>query len=186
MESDSQFLLPPAVPANTQGRCAHIRRRHLQPPQPSPGIAPRAPGASPGWHSPAVPLCRCPRSASSGQGDLSRAGSAAGQPRREKAALAALISAWGGTAVGWQRGMARGSPLRDHPAALVGNESSGRLSPARCPAPTSSQLWHTASVHWETARTCPTQKGAFPAKIVSAFVSDPAESEALLVHRITL
>lgn len=161
-----------------------LKRCPLSPGQPWCAPVPASPPV-PAWGTCAPPSLQC---------DLSRAGSAAGQPQREKTAIAfpliSTLSGWRDTrGVGAGTGAARtaqGVTPRLLPKSCSdgGTRFQGRLIPFGAP------LLHRYRISIKQIEDTQGQvpallkkKAAFPARIVHIYMPDPGESEALLMHR---
>lgn len=197
----------PITRAHAWGRCIHqdqaslasqsipTQQIHLNPLKRCP-LSPGQPGRAPVPASPSVPA-RGPCAPPSLQCDLSRAGSAAGQPQREKTAIAFLLisalSGWRDTrGVGAGTGAARtaqGVTPRLPPKSCSGGGTRfrGRLIPFGAP------LLHRYRIDIKQIEDTQGQvpallkiKAAFPARIVHISMPDPRESKALLMHRTSL
>lgn len=97
------------------------------------------------------------------QSDLSRAGSAAGQPQREKTAIASRLSALGAggeTPVGWEQGKGRGDGPRVTPGLPPDSSDGATRAPGRI-IPFGVQLPHPYSSAIKPIYTAPPKKWCF-------------------------
>lgn len=183
---------------------AHIRSRRLRLPKASPHAAQQThsspPEGRPRSPCPTVPPLQCQRGDPLPCRLCSLTCQAQGQPqvspkeRKQPSPppLSALL-AGGETPVGWARGRGCGddpggvtSGLPPHHCSDGATRFQGRLNPfgAHLPCLRGFDTKRISAMEWRVPARL--RKGAFPARIRHIPMPDPGESEALLMHRVTL